>query len=797
MHYRFHDRIESIQPISGRGETIMIEVRQKVFRLSTKSTSYLFRILPTGHLENLHYGRLLAWQDFQGLYMKQNAGVGSSVLYEEGGYTLDLLPLEYSFNGKGDFREMPLEIKMPDGSYVCDFQYESHEILAGTLPMEEMPTAKGEEAETLVVHLSDRLFPLKMMLIYTVFPDCDVITRRAVIENRTDQPVEILKFMSMQLDLLMDHPEVLTLSGGWIREAKKERHRLPVGSFLQESRTGGSSNRHNPGLLLMEKNATEDFGKVYGFNLLYSGNHRSVVEKTSHGLVRIHQGVSPHNFCWMLESGETFRTPEAVMTVSMEGMNGVSHHFHDFINRHIISREFQYKERPVLMNNWEATFFDFNERKILSLAREAKKLGVELFVLDDGWFGERNSDKAGLGDYWENRKKLPSGIKGLAEKIKAMGLDFGLWFEPEMVNEDSDLYRNHPEYALRVPGRTPSKGRHQLVLDLNRKEVQDYIIKEVSRLLESCDISYVKWDMNRHMSDVYSEAVNHQGMAFHGHILGLYRVLKILTERFPKVLFESCSSGGNRFDLGMLSYMPQVWASDNTDPISRLTIQEGLSYFYPLSTIGAHVSESPHQQTLRKTPLETRFHVASFGVLGYELELTHLNLKEKEEVKKQIAWYKKHRSLMQFGRFYRFDSVRENRVNFQVVSEDRKKTVQGFFQKMQEPSPPFDVMPFKGLHHENTYVVRTREASMDIEAFGSLLKHVMPIKLSPGGLILRNARKLYRLPHNVEEYTVKGDLLSEGLRIHQQFMGTGYQKDTRMLGDFGSQLMVGEMKEER
>lgn len=774
----------------------MIEVRQKTFMLTTRNSSYLFRILPSGHLENLHYGDVLVWQDFHGISMKQNAGAGSSVLYEEGGYTLDLLPLEYSSSGKGDYREMPLEIRMPDGSYVCDFLYDSHEILEGTLPMEELPTAKGEGAETLLVHLKDGLFSVRLTLVYTVFPDCDVITRRAVLENHTKQTLEISKFMSLQLDLLMENADVLSLSGGWINEAQKERHPLAYGSFLQESRTGASSNRHNPGIMVMERHATEDFGRVYGFNLLYSGNHRSVVEKSRHGLIRIHQGISSHNFHWRLQPGEVFRTPEAAMTTSRQGMNGASHHFHAFVNRHVIPEHFRYKERPVLMNNWEATFFDFNERKILSLAKEAKKLGVELFVLDDGWFGQRNHDQAGLGDYEVNRKKLPSGIKGLSEKIHDLGLSFGLWFEPEMVNEDSDLYRAHPEYALKVPGRIPSKGRHQLVLDLNRKEVQEYIIEEVSRILRECRVEYVKWDMNRHMSDVYSEAVPHQGMAFHGYILGLYRVIRSITERFPEILFESCASGGNRFDLGMLSYMPQVWASDNTDPVSRLSIQEGLSYFYPLSTMGAHVSESPHQQTLRRTPLETRFHVSAFGLLGYELELSHLNLKEKDEVREQIRWYKKHRALLQFGTFYRFDEVRENRVNFQVVSHDRKLSVHGNFQKLQMPSPPFDVLPLKGLIRECTYEVKTREASMDIETFGSLLKHVLPVKLTPGGLILRNARKLYRLPHNVERYEARGDLLLSGLRVNQQFMGTGYSKETRMLGDFGSQLMVATMKEE-
>lgn len=451
----------------------------------------------------------------------------------------------------------------------------------------------------------------------------------------------------------------------------------------------------------------------------------------------------------------------------------------------------------MLLNNWEATFFDFNERKILSLAKEAAKLGIELFVLDDGWFGDRNHDRAGLGDYEVNLKKLPGGIQGLGKKINALGMDFGLWFEPEMVNEDSDLYRRHPEYAMKVPGRKPSKGRNQLVLDMCKVEVQEYLMGNIRKVLKGSPISYVKWDMNRHMSDMYSHAVPHQGMVFHSYILGLYKVLRRLTEEFPEVLFESCSSGGNRFDLGMLCFMPQTWASDNTDPVERLKIQEGLSYFYPPSTMGAHVSQSPHQQTLRRTPLETRFNVASFGLLGFELDLSQLNLKEKEEIREQIRWYKANRSLMQFGRFYRFRKEKENRVNFQVVSEDMSEAVLGNFQILQEPSPGFDVLKFKGLDPSRRYHVETVKASMDIESFGDLLKHVTPVKLKPGGFILRNARKLYRLPHNVEAYDAYGDLLSSGIRISQQFMGTGYSKDTRMLGDFGSQLMKVEIREEK
>lgn len=771
----------------------MIREINKVFMLSTKNTSYIFRVIPSGHLENIHYGNRLREQDFRGIHMKQNAGAGSTVLYMEESMSIDLLPLEYSFNGKGDYRVMPLEMEMPDGSYVCDFVYASHEILEKTVPLKGLPSAHGEGV-TLMVELRDKLFPITLKLIYTVFYDCDVITRRVEIINHAKETVKLRKIMSYCLDLLSDGFDVLTLDGGWIKEAHAHRRALTHGTLINESTTGASSNRHNPGVILMKKETTEDHGRCYGFNLMYSGNHHTAIEVSNHGIVRVIQGISPHNFLWPLGPGETFETPEGVMTTSAEGLNDLSHHFHDFIHGHVISEKWRGKPRPVLMNNWEATFFDFNERKIMSLAKEAAKLGVELFVLDDGWFGKRNSDRAGLGDYDVNKNKLPGGISGLARKIEALGMSFGIWFEPEMVNEDSDLYRLHPEYAMKVPGRKPSKGRNQLVLDLCKVEVQNYIIENVEKILRDAPISYVKWDMNRHISDMFSDEVAHQGMVFHSYMKGLYRVLRKITTDFPEVLFESCSSGGNRFDLGMLSYMPQTWASDNTDPIERLKIQEGLSYFYPPSTMGAHVSQSPHQQTLRRSPLETRFNVSSFGLLGYELDLNHLNLKEKEEVRNQIIWYKKHRNLMQYGRFYRFVKEKDNRVNFQVAEKDGRSAVLGNFQILQKPSPSFDVLHFKGLIPDQSYHVETVKAHMDIDSFGDLLKHVTPMKLKPGGLILRNARKFYRLPHNVESYDAYGDLLASGIRVNQQFMGTGYSKETRMLGDFGSQLMRAEIK---
>lgn len=771
----------------------MIEKNGQVFNLTTKHTSYIFKVRNTGQLENLHYGSKLMNQDFKAIEMKLNAGAGSSVMYskDKEAFSMDLLPLEYSFNGKGDYRHMPLEIEMPDGTYVCDFVFDHHEIRKGTVAMSSLPSAYGEEneCETLIITLKDKLFPVELVLYYTVFNDTDTITRRVKLINHASEKIVLRKIMSFNLDILGYGYEVITLDGGWIKEANVHRRELGYGITINDSTTGASSNRHNPGVILAKKGTMEDTGVCYGFNLIYSGNHYTAIERSNHDLIRIMSGINPHNFNWILEPEEEFESPEALMTFSSDGLNGLSHQMHDFVNHHIVRGEFRKKERPVIMNNWEATFFDFNQRKLVNLAKEAKKIGVELFVLDDGWFGERNDDKRGLGDYNVNMKKLPGGLDGLSRKIRELGMDFGIWVEPEMVNEDSDLYRKHPEYAVKVKGREPSLGRNQLVLDLCRKDVQDYIISQVNLLLHSAEISYVKWDMNRHISDMYSDAVKHQGMFYHSYILGLYRVLKRITEENPKVLFESCSSGGNRFDLGMLSYMPQVWASDNTDPIERLKIQEGLSYFYPLSTIGAHVSQSPHQQTLRNTPLETRFNVAAFGLLGYELDLNDLNVKEKEEIRKQIAWYKKNRKLMQYGRFYRFDKEKINRINFQVTDQNGKESVLGNFQILQEASPSFDVFMFKGLREDEKYEVTTLQQSMDLKYFGHLLKHVLPLKLKAEGHIMNEARKYYRLPNNIETYIAYGDMLGSGIRINQQYMGTGYQKDTRILKDFGSQLM--------
>jgi len=477
-----------------------------------------------------------------------------------------------------------------------------------------------------------------------------------------------------------------------------------------------------------------------------------------------------------------------VMTFSDAGFNGVSHHFHDFVNAHIVPAYWAGRERPVLLNNWEGTFFDFNERKLLDLARGAADLGVELFVLDDGWFGGRDDDHAGLGDYDVNRSKLPSGLKGLGDKIKALGLDFGLWFEPEMVNEDSELFRAHPEWAVRSPGRRHTLGRNQLVLDLTNEAVQDYVIDSVGEILDGAPITYVKWDMNRHISDAYSPGLDDQGRFFHAYILGLYRVLGSIFGPRPHILLESCSSGGNRFDLGMLCYSPQVWSSDDTDPVERLAIQGGLSYLYPQSCMGAHVTASPHQQTLRQTPLVTRFNVAAFGVLGYELDLKYLTMLEKREIREQIAFYKAHRKTFQFGRFWRQDPRKPNKVEWAVVDADGDEAIAGFFQTMTTASEGYDALRVPGLAPDCRYVVSTRPQPLYLDRFGGLVKHILPVDLDPGGPVLRTAGKVYRLTDCVETYTATGTLLAGGVMLNNQFMGTNHNSQTRLLGDFGSTL---------
>lgn len=779
----------------GRRDATALQGDRPVFRLDTAGTTYAFRVTKFGHLEHLYYGARLADADDPAVFaVKQGIQTGDSVLYDKSDdvYSLDHLCLEWSDNGRGDYRTSPTELKQPDGTFASDFVYESHTVADGCAPMETLPASYGDETDcqTLAVSMRDKKIDLTLTLYYTVFPGCDVIARRAVLRNGEQNPVVVRRIMSMSVDLPGLGLELVTLDGGWIKEAHRHARPLGYGTYVNSSNCGASGNRHNPGFLLCERGADEERGGVYGFNLVYSGNHCGLCELSPDDLVRVQLGINPHCFEWSLAQGEEFETPEAVMTYSAAGFGKMSRNFHDFVNGHIVRGEWKGKERPVLLNDWEAYFFRFTHGKLIRLARRAKRAGAELFVLDDGWFGARNSDHAGLGDYTVNRKKLPWGLSGLSKRVHKMGLLFGVWIEPEMVNEDSDLYRAHPDWAVTTPGRVPCLGRNQLVLDLTNPAVRDYIVDSVGGVLDEAKIDYVKWDMNRRMSDACSPTLAHQGEFYHRYILGLYEILGRIFAPRPHILLESCGSGGKRFDLGMLCFSPQIWTSDDTDPIERLAIQDGLSLFYPLSAMGAHVSEAPHQQTLRDTPLSTRFNAACFGALGYELDLKYLSPVQGKEVREQIAFYKTHRRLFQYGDFYRVPAARGNKVCWQVVSKDKTQSVVGCFQTLGTASEGMDALPIRGLDPARRYAVETKPQRLFVRRFGGLVKHLLPFTPNPNGWLLRMADRHYALTDAVERFAASGAALLRGVPLTNQFIGTGYNDRVRMFGDYGSQLFV-------
>ncbi len=765
-----------------------------MFWLDTPATSYVFRVTAFGHLEHVYYGARLSRQDVEPLAVKRTALVGSSIVYDEKDplYCLDNLCLEWSGIGQGDYRHSPAEIKMPDGSFSCDFTYVSHRVQKDCAPPEALPCARGGAAETLILTLRDKPSGVELRLFYTLFDGSDVILRRAELVNAASAPLTLRRLMSLMVDFPNRDYKLVTFDGAWIKEAHRHDRALMPGMFVNSSATGASSNRHNPGFLLAARHATEDAGEVFGFNLLYSGNHFGAAELSPHNLVRVQLGVSPHCFEWTLAPGETFETPQAALCWSNAGFNGLSACFHDFVGSHVVPEAWQGKERPVLFNSWEACFFKFTQRKLLRMARIARGLGAELFVLDDGWFGQRNDDTKGLGDYAVNRRKLPQGLSGLAKRLRRMGLDFGLWVEPEMVNPDSDLYRAHPDWAVAIPGRTPRLGRNQLALDLCRSEVRDYIVAQVGRVLDSADIRYVKWDMNRHLTDAFSPGLPEQGRFYHRQVLGLYDVLRRLFGPRPHILLETCSSGGNRFDLGMLCFGPQIWASDCTDPIERLKIQGGLSYLYPQSAWGAHVSDSPHQQTLRDTPLSTRFNVAAFGCLGYEMDLAMLSPVERREIREQIQYYKAHRKTFQFGRFARTQAEWPRHVQWQVTEKDHSKAIAGWFQPQTTASPGPDALRMPGLPKAARYRFQAKPQRLLVRRFGGLVRHILPLALRPDGWVLRMANRVYALWDRADRCEADGLVLASGVQLSNQFMGSYYNDRTRLAGDGGSALYLAE-----
>ena len=750
----------------------MITYEKNIFHLKTEQYSYLLRITEQGIPEHLHFGAPVRTEDAEGFLCRPGLGWGCSVLLDDGdtASSLDDKMLEWSGSGRGDYRESPLEL----AGQSTDFRYTGMQIHEGIVPMESgLPQAQGN-CETLKVVLEQP--GLRVILYYSLFDT--VLTRRTVVENIGQDAVRLQKAMSFSIDLYGNFT-MASFHGGW--SAEMRRHDAAVGGakVVNESLTGASSNRHNPGFMLYEDGATETDGRVYGFNLVYSGNHYASAQLAQTGLTRVMQGINPSNFHRELAPGEMFETPEAVLCHSDAGFGGLSQNMHRFVNEHIVPKQWAGKPRPVLYNSWEGCVFDFNQRRLLDLADRAKDLGCELFVLDDGWFGVRNSDNCSLGDYNVNLKKLPDGMGGLARKINAKGLQFGLWFEPESVSPDSDLYRAHPDWAL-TDEFTPVLGRHQLLLDLTKQEVRDYIVNSVGGVLDSANISYVKWDMNRHSIALGAKA--------HDFILGLYEVLdRIFTPR-PDILLESCSSGGNRFDLGILCFSPQVWCSDDTDPIERLTIQGNLSYLYPQSTFGAHVSAAPHAQTLRNTPLSTRGNVSYFGCLGYELDLKHLLPVEVAEIKVQIAFYKQYRELFQYGKFTR------TKNGWQV--SDGKMAIAGVFHTLVNAAPPYEQLRVSGLKKDQLYTLRSLEQKIRVGQFGHLLKHVLPFSVSPNGILVHTADAHYAMPDGGEDMVATGAALRSGVMLAPMFRGTGYGKNQRNQGDFGSNVYVIEPVEE-
>jgi len=763
------------------------------FVLNTNNTSYIFEAVESGQLMHLYYGKRIH-PDFEALCDKTVFPVGNSTSYGKGASSLALENsyLEFSALGKGDIREPFIEIVHNDGCSTCDFVFETAVISKGKEEGTILPGSYDEDGivDHLKVTLKDRYYEEYVELDYYVYEKCDVITRSAKYINKSESSVKLLRLMSAQLDFSGSDYAITTFNGAWTREMSKTTTAINSGKYINSSFTGTSSNRANPFVMLHKNNCVENYGECYAFNLIYSGNHYECAEFGPYLKNRFITGINPQNFSFVINSGETFESPEAVLTFSDSGFNGMSHNMHDFVRNHIVRGQWKYKERPILLNSWEASYFDISERKLCKLAKAAKEVGIELFVMDDGWFGNRDDDTKGLGDWKENLKKLPGGIAGLARKINSLGLDFGIWVEPEMVNVNSNLYRNHPEWVIDIDGHEHSEGRNQRILDFTNDEVCDYIIEEMKNVFSSGNISYVKWDMNRIFSDVYSKAlaVDRQGEVLHRYVCGLYKVMRALVEEFPNILFEGCASGGNRFDLGILCYFPQIWASDNTDALCRSEIQAGYSYGYPLSTISAHVSGCPNHQTLRITPIETRFNIAAFGCLGYEFNIPDLSDLDKEAITGQIAIYKKIRRTMQFGDFYR-DEARENKVSWTCVDRDKAHAVGMVFIPRNVSNGPSVYYKAMGLLDNERYHFANIPAKVNVKVFGDLVNMMSPVHIKQDSIMQDIVSKFVKMESEKDDVILFGDTLNNaGYLLKQNFSGTGFENGMRLFRDFSSQL---------
>ncbi len=666
----------------------MIKKKGQVIRLDTANTTL---VIKADTSEYVYYGKKLGnvW-DFEA--------------YVTGARKIVSAP------GKSAYLDYGVVLENADGGFAADFEYSKSRILAEKPEIAGLPSSYGE-GKTLEMKFVDAPTKVALYVYYTVFEDSDVIAVSSKIVNGSKKEIHIHRLMSLQLDLLGEDYKIVTFEGAWARERRRMEREIGGGIFVNDSKRGMSSHTRNPFVM------AENGSGVYGFNLVYSGNHKETFEADGSGITRVLIGMNDFMFDWRLQPGEEFSAPEAVMCYAPDE-DALSGRMHAFVCEHIVRGKWKKRERPVLVNNWEGTYFDFNEEKLLAIAKAAKEAGVELFVLDDGWFGKRNSDTCSLGDWFDNPEKTGGGLANLAEKIRAMGLMFGIWVEPEMISEDSELYRTHPNFAMKVPGREPERMRHQLMLNMADEKVQNYVVRVISDVISRSGADYVKWDFNRSLTDCYGKGI-YPGEYFHRYMLGYYRVVTKIMKKFPFVLFEGCAGGGGRFDLGNLCYFPQYWTSDDTDARERISIQRGTSYGYPQSAMGAHVSASPNHQTGNSNPLETRFHIACGGVLGYELDMTKFTPQEAAQVKEHIAFYKANRKLLQYGDQYRLGE--EGTEGYITVSKDKNSAIAVVTLTQIHPSAPLKTVRFKGLNPSAVYEVSQRGKEGAFTASGELL----------------------------------------------------------------------------
>lgn len=708
--------------------SIHVNDEQQLFHLQTATTSYIFKILENGTAGQLYYGpRIPVKNGYTNLASREEHDCTNTLTVEQSDFQLELIKQEYAGLGKGDYRYPAYQITYQNGSRTSEFVYQGYEITDGKARLADLPSSfddQGDDAQTLTVKFKDELANVLLDLHYTVFEKEDVIVRSATYTNH-GEPITLNRALSTQLDLPDSDYDLLQFSGSWARERHLIRTHLRSGVQSISSLRDASSHQQNPFFILARPHTDNNQGTAIGFNLIYSGNFLDSVEVDQFDTTRVLVGINPDEFAWHLDDGGRFQTPEAVMSYTTAGLNQLSQQMGAFYRDHLVNPRFAHEERPILINNWEATFMDFTEQKLMPIVDKAHELGIEMFVLDDGWFGHRDDDKSSLGDWFVDEKKFADGIDGFANAVHAKGMKFGLWFEPEMISIDSKLYEAHPDWMIATPGRQSTPARNQFVLDMSRPEVVDYLVDHISAIIRKTKLDYIKWDMNRNITEMYGKQLpaDCQLEFAHRYILGVYQLYARLTKAFPDVLFESCASGGGRFDLGMMYYAPQAWCSDDTDAVERIKIQDGTSYGYTQSMWGAHVSAVPNDQVGRLTSLSTRASVAYFGDFGYELDITKLPEDQLATIKKQVAFYKQYRHLFQFGKFYRLENPDTNNANvygWQVVNDDQSEAIAARFQILNGANPAYIRFYFAGLDPKKTYTVNGSQEKFS----GAELMHV-------------------------------------------------------------------------